>query len=459
MVKIIEDRENIVNEGHKNISHLIYKLEDIIIGSEQEYLFHIVNVYPNIFTRLAQDTNFPQTYKIDWLRATTGLTIALNNILPKHLPLKHPNTYNIKKMEDTFKKDYFKFVMIVWRIGQWQYFLENGYVDKIKISEKGPKTFYSEDTAQAFEKYAAKVFNFSQTNEYQQWQKLVYKNLPRDVINDSLMKEYGFTLEDLGEATQYLEDLVNKNQVYIHGNQLHAAFTKNMRSGRADNLFNFLKFGEGRDLRKSPLIPVKGGEFLIAQWICELRLLFDAWVRPLIEQNYSMLVDFVGPHFEKQLEDEISKHAEVKPNKIISEDEFEIQSCLREMKKAQKFEIDLVAVKGEYAFLISCKGGRKDLPRLFISMLWGEIPEKDICSRININKKDCKEMDSIYKCVSSSAEIKEHLGIEDKVIIPIAVYSSPQPLGLPEIGKITNTSFKTQILTFGELVKDLSTLA
>lgn len=235
-------------------------------------------------------------------------------------------------------------------------------------------------------------------------------------------------------------------------------FTKNIRSRRAEKLIAALTFGENKDLWRSPLIPVKKGFYLIASWVFQLRMHFHSWIYPILEQNYEKFAGFAGRLFEDYVKDRIKMAVDnIRSNIVIREREYpEIRLWLKKMNKKGEFEIDILAIKDDTAFVISCKGGRKDLPRLMISRMWGEIPEKDILDRIDKNKEEIKELVLICNCIKSNDKILRNLGLYDKKIEPLIVYPSVQPLSISEIREAYNIEpTEPRIVTVSELENKL----
>ena len=90
--RIVKGKRQVVDEARNQLASLISETERAIKGAESEYLFHVTYLFPNLFASLAkkrQIKNIHYTiYDITWLRATNGLTFALNRILPKFVPLE-----------------------------------------------------------------------------------------------------------------------------------------------------------------------------------------------------------------------------------------------------------------------------------------------------------------------------------------------------------------------------------
>ena len=195
-----------------------------------------------------------------------------------------------------------------------------------------------------------------------------------NALDAYFQREYRFRLNDLRNASIYLEKLVETDRVIVPRNEVHQVFTKNIRSGRADRLLKELTFdGSGKDLFRSPLIPLRGGYFLIARWVFSLGMHFESLVRPAIESDEKIrgiYSDFIGKAFEEYVKDGIMPLEDVvRTNIKIARKRYpEIE---------RDFEIDMVAIKGDYAFLISCKGGKKELPKLQLAKMWAEFPERE----------------------------------------------------------------------------------
>jgi len=168
------------------------------------------------------------------------------------------------------------------------------------------------------------------------------------------LRRYGFKLDDLANASEYLERLYNwfkaeKELPIVHKNKLHGVFIKNIRDARASRLLNALIFGKGKDLMKSPLIPLESGDLLIAGWVFELRLHFDAWIKLAMEEDprlRDMYANIAGREFEEYIASKVSELGyKVFRNVVVSEEEFpQIGECLQRLGKKGFFELDIVAI-------------------------------------------------------------------------------------------------------------------
>lgn len=451
-IQKIRNREKVIIEARNRINGLISKIEDLIKGSEPEYLFHLVYLFPNIFATLCKKRKINEhyfVYDITWLRATNGLTLALNKMLPKFLPLKSPSMLNLRKFKKTFESNLFYLLDACYNIGVWLYILENKYIDKLIVENEKAKPYYYGKSASIFQEYINKV---AVDEGYARWLSWFYKKLKENykLINELdayFQREYKLRLDDIINASMYLEELVKNNRIIISRNEIHKVFSMNIRSGRAEKLLKELTFDEeGKNLYKSPLIPLKRGYFLIASWVFSLGMHFETWIRPAIESKeiYGMYTDFIGKTFEEYVRVLMEPLMDiVRSNIKITKEEY--SSVKRE------FEIDMLAMKGKLAFLLSCKGGKRELPKLQISKMWAEFPEKEIRYRIRENKKEIKEMEDQYECIISNKEIVENLDLDGKEIIPLLVYSTIQPLSLEKLRESYNVRPLISILTVEEL--------
>ena len=452
MARKIKGRRKVVAEAKKQIDLLVSRIEGLIKGAESESLFHLVYYFPNIFAELAKERRIYEhyfIYNIKWLRATNGLSLALNRILPKHLPLKHPSMLNIRKLERTFRKNLFLLLDTCHDIGKWLYISENKYVDRITVDDGKPESYYRGKDSSAFQEYVDKV---AVDEGYARWLSWFYSKLRENyelinALDAYFQRECRFRLDDIRNASMYLEKLMEGNRVIVPRNEVHKVFTKNIRSGRADRLLKELTFdGSGKDLFKSPLIPLRGGYFLIAKWVFSLGMHFESWVRPAIESEdiYGIYSDFIGRTFEKYVKDNIGPLVDaVRSNVKITKKRYP--------SIKHGFEIDMIAVKGNFAFLVSCKGGKKELPKLQLSKMWAEFPEKEIRHRIRENKREIKEIWEQYETLTSNKRILEDLGLEGKKIIPLVVYATVQPLSLEKIKNMYEIPWPVSVVTVEEL--------
>lgn len=378
-------------------------------------------------------------------------------MLPKFLPLKHPNRLDLEKLRKTFDNNYLLFVDTCYNIGIWDCCFKNKYVDKIVV-EDGKARPYPPDRSHLFQEYVDKA---SVGGDKAYWWKWFFRELVGNerivqALNNHCEREYGFGFYDLVNASLYFEDIVKSNTSIVRKNEIRVMFTKNIRSYKADRLLRALTFDVGKDLYKSPLIPLKGGYFLIAKWVFSLGMHFDSWLKPIIEDtNISgMYFDFAGKIFEEYVEKKIEPVVDtVRRNITITERKYpEIKPYLDEMSKEGKFEIDIIATRGKFAFIVSCKGGKKELPKLRISSMWGEFSEREILNRIQDNKKNMWEILTECNYIASNSKISEDLGTQGKELVPIVIYSTVQPLSFSELRKYYNAP-NVVVSTPNELVE------
>ncbi len=320
---------------------------------------------------------------------------------------------NIKKLEKTFERNLFLLLDTCYDIGKWLYILKNRYVDRIIVDNGKPKPYYRGKNSSAFQEYVDWV---AVDEGYARWLSWFYTKPGENyklinALDAYFQRKYRFSLDDIRNASMYLEKLVEINRIIAPGNEVHKVFTKSICSGRADRLLKGLTFDRsGKSLFKSPLIPLRGGYFVIAKWVFSLGMHFESWVRPAIESEeiYGIYSDFIGKTFEKYVKNRIRPLVgAIRSNIKITKEKY--PTIKRE------FEVDIVAAKGNFVFLISCNGGKKELPKLQLSKMWAEFPEKEIRPRIRDNKKEIKEMIELYEVSNPAFEKKRIL---KKKILP-----------------------------------------
>ncbi|MHA1595522.1 MAG: hypothetical protein ACTSXX_12420 [Candidatus Baldrarchaeia archaeon] len=290
---IITGRNNVVNKAKEMINQLRSNIYDLMKSCEHETLFNFVFMFPNIFAALSKNREAKHRLYVDiaWFRSVIAVTTALNYILPDFVPLKPPSRLDRNKLKKAFKVlpcITFKLSNLAW----WLFIVENKYVDKVIVEDSNPEIYWSEEYRDALHKYVITLFN---NEDHLDWLEWFYSRLAthKELINalDSyLLKKYGFYLNDLANASEYLMNLYNefkrKNEPpIIHKNKLHEVFSKNIRCARSSKLLHALIFDRNKDLLRSPLIPLKNGDLLIAGWVFDLHLHFDAWIRHIMEEE------------------------------------------------------------------------------------------------------------------------------------------------------------------------------
>jgi hypothetical protein len=107
-------------------------------------------------------------------------------------------------------------------------------------------------------------------------------------------------------------------------------------------------------------------------------------------------------------------------------------------------------------YVISCKGGKKELPRLSFDQQWAEYPENDIKIRINENKEHLEDVSRIAECFRSDKNLARDYGMDGLNIIPVVVYASIQPLSIDRIRHEEEVNCDALVRTTDELCEMLS---
>ncbi len=227
-------------------------------------------------------------------------------------------------------------------------------------------------------------------------------------------------------------------------------------------MLNALIFDKGKDLMKSPLIPLEGGDLLIAGWVFELHLHFDAWIKLTMEEEprlWDMYANIAGREFEKYVASRVGELGyKVFRNVVVSEEEFpQISECLQRLGKKGSFELDIVVIAGNKMYVISCKGGKKEIPKLYKSKYWVFPSEKEVIDRLNENIKEAREIIEEARCLRRHRDVAAKLFSADaKEVVPVLVYAFPQPLAVDEFKTESGLPEDITIATLRQLPRKLS---
>ena len=243
------------------------------------------------------------------------------------------------------------------------------------------------------------------------------------------MKLHGVWPEHIAKAISFLEDWVKNRNIEIEKDHFIKVFEHHVGHVIAKRLLNLLEFCEGKDIRLSPLIPVKDNKYWIARFVFEpIPLSFDLWIKhslthPKVKARgtYDRLK---GKLFELYVDKRIRMEVPEAKN----------YGKIRGTWIRGEFEIDRVIVKDEYVFLISCKGGTTELPRAFVSKKAWIFPHKEIHRHIELNKEHAYDILPITKHLFNNPSMLQKKGIRGiKYLVPVVAYAQLQPLCLKEL--------------------------
>ncbi|MHA1595523.1 MAG: hypothetical protein ACTSXX_12425 [Candidatus Baldrarchaeia archaeon] len=142
-------------------------------------------------------------------------------------------------------------------------------------------------------------------------------------------------------------------------------------------------------------------------------------------------------------------------NVIISESEFpEIKECLERLKKQKHFELDVVIIINDKMYIISCKGGKKEIPKMYLSRYWIYPSEREIITRFHENIEEAREVIEEALCLRKYKKIvKQTFNVNVREIIPVVVYTLPQPLAIEDFRKKIGITSDVLILTPSQLLQ------
>jgi len=473
---IVKGRQNVYDAANYHLVRVRSKIKQMVKGKESEYVFLSI-IYANILAALTKsDISYRpsgSSYNVvnpTWFRASQGFTAVLNDLLTDALPLKPAEQVEfMKALGDT--NEFIDFTLSCTDMAKWLHILENDYVDEIEIVNGKPKPVMEadEEKAELFQLYVDSVAVSRDLDEWSEWfnDRLWKDTKICQSLSEDFRKSYGVEFEDFRRASEYLEHLAEdaKSALTSLGKgSLLKVFTHNMRDGaKAIKLLNELEYRSGRNLRRSPLMPVKKGKYILARWILyPNNVHFGEWVWPLLKNPKTrisgMFRDYLGKRlFEDYVDGKIKQVTGVKnlgKQQIWLKDYPKITPWLRRLKgRKDGFEVDKILVREDFAFAVSCKGGMEDLPKSSAAKMWCIFPTKEIERRIEQNKQDAEEILLEAKCIASNPDVARNLGVNDcSNLVPVLVYSVLQPLSLTEIKKRFGLS-NVAVLTPNELVK------
>ena len=461
---IFTERLQIENEAKKRIESLTTEIKKQISRRESEFFYVVPNFYLGAFEGLSRFGRPSKDIVIKrdptWWRGTNSFIGALQTILPSIIPLKTFRQLSLERLKELFNKHVFETTfqeLIV--LGSWVHIEQDTNVRSVRIENGVPQPF-TNSYSTSWQLYVNKV---SSSDEGTRVMDQLYSKLFSDVsmrrqINASLMSRFGFSLDNLVKATEFLREIVQEGPIHIyHRNKLQQIFQKNIRSAEADKLFQELVFSDGKSLRTSPMVPVFGGQLLVLPWILNLGSVFDEMLRSAMSERSlsGKIADFMGKTaFEQYVAEKVQKLG-FTPIRNIEVKVGKYPGIATILGKNTGFELDLLVSSGNKGYVISCKGGKKELPRLSYDQQWAEFPESDIRSRICDNIKDMEEISRNAQCFRANQILSKDYGVDGKELIPVVVYASIQPLSVDEIRRESGVHSDAIVTTFDGLCEIL----
>ena len=453
---IFTKRPQIENEAKKRIESLTTEIKKQISGKESEFFYFVPNFYLGAFEGLSRfgkpSKDIVTKRDPTWWRGTNSFIGALQTILPSIIPLKTFRQLSIERLKEIFDNHIFETTfqeLIV--LGSWVHIEQDTNVRSVKVENGVPQPF-TNSYSTSWQLYVNKV---SSSDEGTRVMDQLYSKLFSDVsmrtqINASLMSHLGFSLDNLVNATEFLREIVQEKPIHIYPrNKLQEVFQKNIRSAEADKLFQELVFDDGKSLRTSPLVPVVGGQLLVLPWILNLGSVFDELLRSAMSERSlsGKIADFMGKTAFEQYVTEKVQNLGIAPIRNIEVKVGKYPEIATILGKNTGFELDLLVSSDKKGYVISCKGGKKELPKLSYDQQWAEFPESDIRSRICDNIKDMEEISRNAQCFGASQKLSKDHGVDGKEMIPVVVYASIQPLSVDEVKRESGVHSDTIVTT------------
>ncbi len=413
------------------------EIRKIFKGRESEFLIlaNHIGIILSTSNKKSVDTNTGYVqYDINGWRALIGLTNVLDIILPEILPLRPPN---LKIADQMAQGDIIKFSTLFPTLAIIEYIIENEQVDEIEVTDEGINILDIK-RLNSLQEYANMAGDKSEVAKFVSWSypQLFKKPDFLQLVDNRLASIKGFHLKDLTGLTRFLEEYTKKEGFIISREKFRQIVLENVDGDAADRLLESVIFQKGRTLVQSPIVPLDDNNLLVVIWIISESMFFDAWLKPLLDDfnvqgSYSSAI---GVLFEDYLEEQIRDVAD----KVLKREEIKLTENkglvgLDSLKKKGKLEIDLIATKNGKALIISCKGGRRELPKSSLFQRYLVLSTREITMKISENEEDALEIERVAKFLYANEIIKKELGIINMEIVPVLCSASVQPISFPSI--------------------------
>ncbi len=447
---VVRGRTEIVQYVDASVEKLVTEIMVAIKDKEAEYVDLLIR-YTALFANLTEAVPYrPVTpeYMVRspiWLRISRGMTLVLNMILSILVPV----TSNIDSARyQEVMKGHLRVVALCYDLAVWLHLRDASYVDRIFVEDGRPVPANVTDDAEAQlrQQYVDAVAVSLDAEDWAQWELGLLRQDEKllSALRNDLRRRYGIEFDDLAAVSDLLETR-SKKQVpeKIGRAEVFLALAAQIPGQRLDAAVSAMTFRAGSDLFMRPLIPTLEGDFILATWVfCPTPMHFEAWVRPILDdqntESSGRWAEVRGKHlFENYVEMKIGRVQKATITKrrfSVHVDKYpRITPILRRLKgRTQGFEVDFVIRAESLGFLVSCKGGEKEVPSSLSAKAWAIFPHAEIRKKVVSNLEAMEEIAVEAECVAASEELVQDLGLKGcKRFVPVVVYSVLQPLSLP----------------------------
>ena len=462
--ELLTDRINIEKKANYHIRELRIKIETLISGNESEFFYLVLDFYLRTFENLSRNGQLATDIIVKrnpiWLRGTNSFIGALETILPDFIPLKPFREINVDSFKKIFENPVFpNTFQLLLKLGNWIHVNQDKNVRCIQIQDDSAQPC-TENYMASYQEYVSKASSSDEgTRVLNDLHSKLFTNTDlRSEINSSFKSIYNFSVDSLAGASNFLREIVQNGLIHVYpSKEIREIFQKNVKNQEADNLFKHLIFEKGKSLRTSPMVPVVGGQLLVLPWILNLGSVFDEPIRTAMKQNNlaGKIGNFMGKvAFENYVAEKVQEIGFI-PKRNIQIKVSKYPDIADTLGKDTGFELDMLVSANGKGYVISCKGGKKELPRLSYDQQWAEYPENDIKIRIKENKECLDEVSNRAECFRSDTKLAKDYDVYVLEIIPVVVYASIQPLSIDRIRQEEGVNCDAIIRTTDELCEML----
>lgn len=278
-----------------------------------------------------------------------------------------------------------------------------------------------------------------------------------DLLRKGFEKTYGLKLDDLTSISEYFKGVSEEHLkkvkwsvsstpfLFIKRKTLQREFLRHMTQIDTREWFKLLEYRPGKDLLKSPLIPVnvKGVKaYTLLTWVfTPSNHFWSAWTTDLLLDHPNLSArgkwaDQYGKAFQKYLDEKLDESklpiANLGSRKISIYDYPEIQPWLNKLQKKEGFEVDRIIKCCDAVFVVSCKA-RDFLYDRKVTRRDIFFPKKELDLRVKQNLRDMSEILIEASCIESCPKIRKQFELFKGRITPVLLTSMIEPLSIPEV--------------------------
>lgn len=290
------------------------------------------------------------------------------------------------------------------------------------------------------------------------------------LLRKEFKKTYGIELDDLTNISEYFkgvsEEHVKETKwsvsttpfLFIKRKKIKKEFSKHMTQRDTQKWLRLLVYRPGKDLYKSPLIPLKfRGQkiYSLMTWVfTPSNHFWGAWITDMLLDHLQLSsrgkwAEQYGKAFQSYVDEMLNESklpiTNLGSRKILLCDHPEIKSWLDKLSKKEGFEIDRLIKYRDILFVVSCKA-RDFLYDRKVVRRGVFFPKVELQQRLMQNLEDMKEVYLIADCLKSCDKMRKRLNLSADKFAPVLLTSMREPLSSPEVRSYYSKTNEKQVL-------------